>query len=42
MIIILPKKNPDNNSKPIIDYDISLILTPTINLGTLIGNFYNL
>ena len=41
VILLIFTKHPENYNMSIIDFNISLILNPTVLLGTFIGFYFN-
>ena len=41
VILLFFTNHPKNPDKPIIDFNVGLILNPTVLLGTVIGYYFN-
>jgi len=41
LVVLLPQRHPLSSRRPLIDFDMALVLEPTVMLGTVIGVFLN-
>lgn len=41
LVVLLPQRHPHSSRRPLIDFDVALVLEPTVMLGTVIGVFFN-
>lgn len=41
LVVLLPQRHPHSSRRALIDFDLALVLEPTVMLGTVIGVFFN-
>ena len=41
LVVLLPQRHPHSSRRALIDFDVALVLEPTVMLGTVIGVFFN-
>lgn len=41
LVVLLPQRHPHSSRRPLIDFDVAMVLEPTVMLGTVIGVFFN-